>query len=163
MDRDDKIREQVRQKFTAYLTGKKCRKTPERFAILDIIYSEQRHFDVDSLYEAMNCAKIRVSRATLYNTIQLLLDCNLVLKHQFGKNISVYERAYNNDYHNHLICTSCGKIREYKDSDIKNAIENKKIKQFKISHYSLYVYGMCGNCMRAIKDDNKFNNIKGKR
>ncbi|MDR0798306.1 MAG: transcriptional repressor, partial [Dysgonamonadaceae bacterium] len=97
MEEEGDVKEIVEQIFTDYLTAKKCRKTPERYAILDLIYSETGHFNMDSLYDAMNKRHFRVSRATLYNTMQLLLECNLVLKHQFGHNLSVYERAYNND------------------------------------------------------------------
>ena len=155
MDKDNKIKEIVKQQFTDYLTANKCRKTPERYAILNLIYTEQRHFDMDSLYEAMNAQNFRVSRATLYNTMQLLLDCKLVLKHQFGQNLSFYERAYNNDYHHHLICTNCNKIQEYKDAELKSVIQNKKIKRFTPSHYSLYIYGLCTTCSKSLKMKNK--------
>lgn len=151
MSKDDKICDIVKQKFTDYLTAKKCRKTPERYAILNLIYTEQRHFDMDSLYGAMNESNFRVSRATLYNTMQLLLDCNLVLKHQFGKNISVYERAYNNDFHHHLICTSCRKVQEYKDEGLKSVIKSEKIRSFTPTHYSLYIYGLCSSCAKKLK------------
>jgi len=156
MNKDDKICETVKEKFTTYLTAKKCRKTPERYAILNLIYTEQRHFDMDSLYDAMNENNFRVSRATLYNTMQLLLDCNLVLKHQFGQNISVYERAYNNDFHHHLICTNCHKIQEYKykDDSLKSAIKNEKIRSFTPTHYSLYIYGLCSACAKKLKSKN---------
>jgi Fur family ferric uptake transcriptional regulator len=148
MDKENKVRELVIQKFTEYLTANKCRKTPERFAILELIYTEQRHFDMDMLYQAMTDRNFRVSRATLYNTMQLLLECNLVLKHQFGKNLSFYERAYNNDFHHHLICTACNKVQEYKDAELKTIIQNKKIKGFVPAHYSLYIYGLCNICAR---------------
>jgi Fur family ferric uptake transcriptional regulator len=152
MDKENKVREIVKQKFTEYLTANKCRKTPERYAILDLIYTEPGHFDMDSLYEAMTNKKhFRVSRATLYNTMQLLLECKLVLKHQFGQNLSCYERAYNNDFHHHLICTVCNKIKEYKDLELKTVIQNKKIKQFTPSRYSLYIYGICNTCARKLK------------
>jgi Fur family ferric uptake transcriptional regulator len=152
MDKESKIRETVKQKFTEYLTANKCRKTPERYAILDLIYSEPGHFDMDSLYDSMtNKKKFRVSRATLYNTMQLLVNCKLVLKHQFGQNLSVYERAYNNDFHHHLICTVCNNIKEYKDPELKAVIQNKKIKQFIPSHYNLYIYGICNTCARKLK------------
>jgi len=154
MNKDDKICEEVKQKFTTYLTAKKCRKTPERYAILNLLYTEQRHFDMDSLYKAMNESNFRVSRATLYNTMQLLLDCKLVLKHQFGKNISVYERAYNNDFHHHLICTNCQKIQEYKDDNLKSAIKNEKIRSFTPTYYSLYIYGLCRTCSKKLKSKN---------
>ncbi|MDR2804687.1 MAG: transcriptional repressor [Dysgonamonadaceae bacterium] len=155
MDKENKVRETVKQKFTEYLTANKCRKTPERYAILDLIYTEQRHFDMDTLYQAMKEKNFRVSRATLYNTMQLLLDSQLVLKHQFGNTLSVYERAYNNDFHHHLICTECHKVREYKDSGLKLAIRNKKIKQFTPVHYSLYIYGLCNICTRKLKKEYK--------
>ena len=119
-----KVLEIVNQKLTDYLTEKKCRKTPERYAILNLIYSNHRHFDMDSLYKAMTEHNFRVSRATLYNTMQLLLECDLVLKHQFGQNISFYERAYNNDFHHHLICTNCNMIKEYKNAELKSVIQN---------------------------------------
>ena len=150
MDKD-KIKEVVKQQFTEYLTLKKCRKTPERYAILDHIYSESGHFDMESLYESMNETNFRVSKATLYNTMQLLLDCKLVLKHQFGTNLSHYERAYNNEYHHHLICISCGMVQEYKDNDLKNIIQGKKIKKFTPSHYGLYIYGVCSKCLAEKK------------
>ncbi len=145
MDKE-KIKETVKQQFIEYLSTHKCRRTPERFAILDHIYSESGHFNMDTLHETMNEKKFRVSRATLYNTMQLLVDCKLVLRHQFGTNISYYERAYNNEYHHHLICLECGLIQEYRDNELKEFIEAKKIKKFTPTHYGLYVYGMCNKC-----------------
>ncbi len=154
MDKD-KIKEKVKQEFTDYLSKKGCRKTPERYAILDLIYSESKHFDMETLYEEMNKQHFRVSRATLYNTMQLLLECKLVLKHQFGNNLSRYERAYYNDFHYHLICTNCQSVQEYKDAEIKGMIQEKKIKKFTPSHYSLYIFGMCSKCNAAYKKQKK--------
>jgi Fur family ferric uptake transcriptional regulator len=155
MDKESKVREVVRQKFTEYLTANKCRKTPERYAILDLIYSEPRHFSMDALYEAMTEKNFRVSRATLYNTMELLLDCRLVLKHQFGNTYAVYERAYNSDFHHHLICTECHKVQEYKDAALKLVIRNKKIRQFTPVHYNLYIYGLCNICVRKLKKEQR--------
>ena len=150
-----KVLEIVKQKLTDYLTENNCRKTPERYAILNLIYSNHQHFDMDSLYKALTEKNFRVSRATLYNTMQLLLKCDLVLKHQFGQNISFYERAYNNEMHHHLICTNCKTIREYKNVELKSVIQNSKIKNFNPSHYSLYVFGTCNTCARRLKNKSK--------
>jgi len=141
--------ETIRQIFTQYLEKRSLRKTSERFAILDRIYSIEGHFDIEALYLLMKENNYQVSRATLYNNIDLLLDCKLVIKHQFGNNIAQFEKAYNTNIHHHFICTGCGKIKEFSDANIKRAIQSKKIKNFDISHYSLYVYGVCNkNCSR---------------
>jgi Fur family ferric uptake transcriptional regulator len=148
METQEQTKETVKQIFTNYLKEHSLRKTSERFAILDRIYSIEGHFDIESLYVFMKENNYQVSRATLYNNIDLLLDCKLIIKHQFGNNVAQFEKAYNSSIHNHLICTICGKIKEFSDTNIKRAIHTKKIKNFNISHYSLYIYGVCSQCER---------------
>ncbi|MDR2956307.1 MAG: transcriptional repressor [Prevotella sp.] len=155
---NSKLKELVRNNFTDYLNLHKHRKTPERYAILEHIYAKKGHFDMDSLYNSMQESAFRVSRATLYNTIELLLDCGLVVKHQFGANVSQYERAYGNDNHDHLICLSCGDVKEYKNSNLFTPAQQKKLQRFKISYYSMYIYGICNKCIRAKKAEEKKNN-----
>ena len=148
--------------LTDYLQKNGHRKTPERYAILDTIYSIQGHFDIDTLYHYMEDeGNFRVSRATLYNTIILLMDANLVVKHQFG-NSSQYERAYKNGTHHHMICTDCGKVTEFEDEKLKQAIVETKLKRFTTSHYSLYIYGVCSKCVSA-RRRKKNNNIKSEK
>ncbi len=151
MDSNQKLRKQVKDEFMDYLTLHKHRKTPERFAILDHIYSIKGHFDMDSLYKSMIDVNFRVSRATLYNTIELLLDCGLVVKHQFGANVAKYERAYGNENHDHLICTSCGEVWETKNGNLFTSAQQKKIKKFTVNYYSMYIYGICSKCSHARK------------
>lgn len=92
------VKDTVRQIFTEYLNANGHRKTPERYAILDTIYSIDGHFDIDTLYSLMaDQENFRVSRATLYNTIILLINARLVIKHQFG-NSSQYEKSYKSRY-----------------------------------------------------------------
>jgi Fur family ferric uptake transcriptional regulator len=151
MDKDNKIRETVKQRLTDYLAEKKFRRTPERYAILDIIYTEQRRLDVDMLHQLMVEKKMPVSRATIYNTLQLLSDCRLVVKHHIGYEVSFYERTYRADFHQYLVCLECGKITENKDSELKNIIRNRKIRRFSAEYYSVYAYGFCSICARRIK------------
>src|SRR3712207_5953860 len=153
------VKDTVRQIFTEYLTANGHRKTPERYAILDTIYSIDGHFDIDMLYlRMMEQENFRVSRATLYNTIILLINARLVIKHQFGTS-SQYEKSYNRETHHHQICTQCGKVTEFQDTELKRAIENTKLNRFQLSHYTLYVYGLCSKCDRANKRKRVNNKI----
>ena len=129
------VKDTVRQIFTEYLTANGHRKTPERYAILDTIYSIDGHFDIDMLYSRMmDQENFRVSRATLYNTIILLINARLVIKHQFGTS-SQYEKSYNRETHHHQICTQCGRVTEFQNEELQHAIENTKLSRFQLSHY----------------------------
>jgi Fur family transcriptional regulator, ferric uptake regulator len=136
--------EAARKIFTAYLENKNLRKTPERYAILEEIYSKSGHFDVESLYANMRDKNYRVSRATVYNTLDLLNECELVVRHQFDKNNSQYEKSYGFRQHDHLICTDCNQVMEFCDPRIQN-IQNTvgELLKFNIQHHSLVLYGSC--------------------
>ena len=102
------------------------------------------HLDADSLFARLKSKGVAVSRATVYNTLELLVACNLVARHQFGETQARYERAYSYWQHDHLICMDCNEIFEFCDPrlhDIQQMIGD--IYGFKIAQHSLTLYGHC--------------------
>lgn len=155
--KQDKLREQVKELFTEYLEKHQQRKTKERFIILDEIYSRDDHFDAEGLYAELIRKKHRISRATVYNTLELLVACELVTKHQFGNNIARFEKSFGYRQHDHLICVDCNKVLEFCDPRIHQiSTRMGELLHFNIAHHSLILYGRCTGC--ELKDILKNSN-----
>ncbi|MFM1762664.1 MAG: hypothetical protein RLZZ512_454 [Bacteroidota bacterium] len=157
----EKTKQQVRELFTTYLEQNQQRKTPERYAILDEIYSSKAHFDVDELFLKMKTRNYHVSRATVYNTLDLLVESGLVKRHQFGQNTSHYEQAFGYKQHDHLICNHCKKVFEFCDPRVQQITSTMgQLLKFEVSSHSLHLYGNpstndLGECIQCGKDTNK--------
>ncbi len=146
---DDKSKAISRSALLDYLKSRKLRCTPERFAILDKVCEMSKHFSIDTLYKAVETDGYHVSRATIYNTMDLLTEAGIVHIHRFDGDAARYERVIGNaDNHLHLICRQCGKIKEVKDAELARFIEARSFSTFRPAFFDLYIHGICGACSR---------------
>jgi Fur family ferric uptake transcriptional regulator len=135
------------QLFTHFLKARDQRITPERFIVLEAVLSAKGHFDADELYLKMKSAGQKVSRATVYNTLDLLLESGLVSKYRFADNHSRYEKVLGRPHHDHLICLECGEITEFVSDKIALAqSEICKEKVFKPQSATFQIFGICSKC-----------------
>ncbi len=143
-----------------YLEMNNHRKTPERYAILRAVYSTSRHFTLEELNERLSSElKFPVSRATLYNTLNLFMSLRLVIRHRF-QGSTKYEACYDRNSHCHQICTMCGKELEVRSPELIDAVENMRLKRFRKDGFTLYVYGVCSTCQAKITKRKKLEKEK---
>lgn len=146
----NEIRANASERFTAFLNSQKLRKTPERFEILNSVMECNGHFDADSLYNMLEKKAYHVSKATVYNTIELLCAAGIVRKLLFDTHQARYELA--EQTHSHLVCTQCGEIREIDLDGIDSRLASMSFRAFSPAYVSTCIYGICEACKnRQIK------------
>jgi Fur family ferric uptake transcriptional regulator len=159
---DNEMYKEIQDSFSAYLKSKKekdkeQRKTTVRFAILREICGFPKHFDIDMLQNKMTDNKFRVSKATLYNTLNVLIDAGLIVRHQFDAGLVVhrphqnpipaqYELRKKAETHQHFICTQCHRVREMKNTYPAESNLNIPKNRSASEYVSVCVYGLCGRC-----------------
>ena len=120
--------------------------TPERFEVMDSALDYEGHFGADDLYVIMKNKKSRVSRATVYNTLELLVQCDLLSKRNFGDNMTRYESSFKRQSHDHLICMDCGRIVEFTNTSLENIPQElSKNLGFNFENYSFNIFARCKN------------------
>ncbi len=155
IEKKDEVYSAVERILDNYLEMNNHRKTPERYAILRAVYDMEGHFTIDELGEKLAAEdKFPVSRATLYNTLNLFMELRIVIRHRF-QGTTKYESCYAGNNHCHQICTVCGKVSEIKVPELASVIETMHLKRFRKDGFSLYIYGICSTCQGAITRKSK--------
>jgi len=145
--------------FSDYLKSKKLRHTAEREAIFTVVCDTNDPFTPESIYQQMESINFRVSRASVYNTIELLLNAKIVVRHQFTSSIVQYELKCLAENHDHVICTYCGTVNKIKNEKI--SFSGHKTPKFTPEYHTLYIYGMCSKCKyRLTREKVKTNKSK---
>jgi Fur family ferric uptake transcriptional regulator len=135
-------------RFEVYLRAKKLKLTGERMEILGTIFRKNAHFDAEELHGELKQQGRDISRATVYRTLDLLVQCGLVRKSSLGSSHANYEAAHEDEHHDHLICLNCNKVMEFYRPDLEQLqVEICREQQFKPLHHSLQIFGLCANCV----------------
>lgn len=160
MDTNTHDAEPIGKIFDEYLAAHGLRKTAERKAILKQICRIHGHFNIDMLYEQLEAINFRVSKASIYNTIDLLMNACLIVRHQFSTQFVQYELKNAAMHHHHSVCCYCGAVREIKIETMTRLFKETKIPKFTQEYFSMYIYGMCSKCKFRITQQKQRQNNK---
>lgn len=142
--------EKAHESFRTFLKEGGFRITPERFEILDAVIQYEGHFGADELFIEMKKKNSSISRATVYNTLELLTQCSLLSKRNFGENKTKYESNFERTTHDHLICTDCGTIMEFSSPKVKKLVDEITTELgFQPTGYSFNVFGKCNKSTKC--------------
>ena len=135
------------ERFRKFLQDGQYRITPERFEVLDAVLAWDDHFDADNLFIYLKSKGSKVSRATVYKTLNLLHECGLVSRYRFSLGHAQYEKTTGRPSHDHMVCTKCGKIIEFENSEVER-VQAQSAAQYGFTpqYHSLQIFGVCAEC-----------------
>jgi Fur family ferric uptake transcriptional regulator len=150
------LTQRAQKLFIQYLRENNLKVTQERIALLDEIFSTNEHLDADELLARMKAKRKKVSRATIYRTLDLLVQCGLVRKSRLGQEHYFYEKIVPGRGHHHMICTATGKIIEFWDPDIDERLRRMCHEHnFRPTFISIQIQGLSGEGQK-IEQENRF-------
>ncbi len=136
-------------RFQQFLAGQGLKLTNERAALVREIFSIHYHFEADELLFKMKEKKLKISRATIYRTLELLVKSGMVRRVHLGEDHYHYEYISANSHHDHLICTTCGSVIEFHDPILEERQrEICERKKFTPTFHNLQILGVCDSCRR---------------
>jgi Fur family ferric uptake transcriptional regulator len=136
-------------RFQNYLATLGLRLTRERVALVREIFSTHYHFEADELLLKMKQKSVKISRATIYRTLELLVKSGMVRRVHLGEDHYHYEHVKGDSHHDHLICTTCGSVIEFHDANLEaRTLEICEKKKFTHTFHNLQILGVCDSCRK---------------
>jgi Fur family ferric uptake transcriptional regulator len=137
----------VIERFRAYLRDHNLPITAQRLAIADAVLGSDRHLSVEELAVELSARGAAAGTATIYRTLELLQTSGLVAERDFGEGFKRYEPTRDVPHHEHLLCTVCGRVTEFRDERLERmttliAEGHSYLRQ----RHRLVIYGVCGRC-----------------
>jgi Fur family transcriptional regulator, ferric uptake regulator len=141
----------ILDEFKIFLKKEKLKFTKEREIILQEVLKRRDHFDADELSADLRAGGLKVSRATVYRTLDILDEIGVVHKATLGHKHNHYENMVGRKHHDHLVCLNCDKVIEFVDDEIERLQEEvcKKL-GFVIKRHSLQIFGYCSHCAALV-------------
>jgi len=139
-----------KEQLLQYLRGRGQRVTGERLALFDEIFSQHGHIDAEELLAAMKARGLKISRATVYRNLDLLVESGLARKQRLGSRGFLYEHMHFGQQHDHLVCTGCGRVVEFVSPGIA-ALQGEicRAHGFVPTRHTLQISGLCNVCAEA--------------
>ncbi len=136
-----------RERFLHFLRGQGLRVTQERLVLFDEIFAQHKHIDAEELLASMKERGLKISRATVYRNLDLLVECGMVRKQRLGRNRFLYEHVHGGQHHDHLVCMGCGRVVEFVSPGIA-ALQSEicRAHGFVPSRHTLQISGLCNEC-----------------
>ncbi len=137
----------LKSRLAAYMDRHGLRSTAQRRLVTDVFLKSDGHLSIEDLWGKVRRRDPKVGYATVYRTLKLLRDSGLASERRFGDGVSRYEVAHEDEHHDHLICTECGRIVEFEDDRIEQLQEDLAKKHgFALTRHRHELYGLCPDC-----------------
>jgi Fur family ferric uptake transcriptional regulator len=141
----------VTEAFRGYLREHNLPITAQRLAIADVLAESTRHLSAEEISRELDARHVRVGTATVYRTLELLVTSGLVVERDFGEGFRRYEPARDAPHHEHLICTRCGQVREFRDERLERMTTLlAEAHGYVRESHRLVIHGTCDDCRQRV-------------
>lgn len=146
----------VVDRFVAYLREHNLPVTAQRLAIADVLLTSERHLSAEDVAKEVSARGKAVGTATVYRAIDTLLESGLLVERDFGEGFRRFEPARDVPNHEHLVCTQCGKVEEFRDERLERMTTIvAESRGFARQRHRLVIHGICRDCQRGATNGNR--------